>query len=461
MLISRDSSDSGTVATLEAAARHHAARETLAALRLLQQAELRAPADPRVRRALSAIYRSMGRDIEARAEDCAAHALDAGMPLVLFNLATAFFVAGQNNAAAKWYRLALMLDPDLPIAHQNLACVLEAEGNEEAARTHRELAFRQQSVFVEAAASARRRVLVLAASGQGNVPIEPLLPGDVNTRIKWFVEYASLSASADLLPDYDVAFNAVGDPDLGAAIHDTVRGFSRYCKTPLLNLPDRVERTRRDQVQALFDGIAGLEVPPVLRVQSLAGATLGMTRAGLDFPLLLRPAGSHGGEGLHRLERPEDLRDVDFAAAPAWYLSPFQDYRSADGYWRKYRIVFVDRRPYPYHLAISNHWLVHYVTADMLADPSKRAEEHRFLRDPASVLGEAGEAAIRAIGERLDLDYAGVDFACLPDGRLLLFEANATMLIHTEQHPAFAYKNPFVQRILDAFEELLDRSQGN
>jgi glutathione synthase/RimK-type ligase-like ATP-grasp enzyme len=63
--------------------------------------------------------------------------------------------------------------------------------------------------------------------------------------------------------------------------------------------------------------------------------------------------------------------------------------------------------------------------------------------------------AIAAIGRRLDLDYAGVDFTLLPDGRVLVFEANATMLVHRERIDGMAaHKNPYVERIVCAFEQL-------
>ena len=82
----------------------------------------------------------------------------------------------------------------------------------------------------------------------------------------------------------------------------------------------------------------------------------------------------------------------------------------------------------------------------------------RFLDDPATVLGAAAMQALRAIGQRMNLDFCGIDFSLLEDGRILLFEANATMLVHLEQfHAALQFRNPYVQRILDAFDRMLDR----
>jgi hypothetical protein len=139
------------------------------------------------------------------------------------------------------------------------------------------------------------------------------------------------------------------------------------------------------------------------------------------------------------------------------YATEFVDYRTPDSWYRKYRMIFVDRKPYPYHLAIGARWLLHYKTADMQAGAARRAEEAAFLRDPETAVGPRAMAALWEIAARLDLDYAGIDFSLLPDGRLLFFEANATMLIHPEEDPLFAYKNEAVGTIVEAVEQMIAR----
>src|SRR6185437_1156226 len=167
----------------------------------------------------------------------------------------------------------------------------------------------------------------------------------------------------------------------------------------------------------------------------------------------------HGGAGLRRLDSGQEAEEAGRGEKGEMYLSRYCDYRGADGYFRKYRAVFVDREPLPYHLAIGENWVLHYVTADMRAHAWKTEEEHRFLEDPQAALGAAAWAAVREIGKRLDLDYCGVDFSLLPDGRVLVFEANATMLVHAEsgEDEVLRFKNPYVQRIFDAFEGMLAR----
>jgi hypothetical protein len=308
-------------------------------------------------------------------------------------------------------------------------------------------------------------VLILAASGIGNVPIDALLPRDRINRIKWFIDYAPADQAARL-PRFDLVFNAIGDPDVASPALHRAAAFLRDRSEPVLNPPARVLGTQRDQMPQLLVGIPHLVVPPVLRVAraALGDANLPAQLAGaaIPLPVLVRPLGSHGGKNVGLVPAAAAFAQFDPGDAESCYLTGFHDSRSADGYYRKYRMIFVDRRPYPYHLAISQHWLVHYFSADMAATPWKLEEERRFLQDPATVLGPRAWAAIETIGRRLDLDYGGVDFALLPDGRVLFFEANALMLVHLRESPEqFAYKHACVPRIFRAFDTMTAARLGD
>ncbi|HAT33019.1 MAG TPA: hypothetical protein DCW29_19900, partial [Janthinobacterium sp.] len=270
---------------------------------------------------------------------------------------------------------------------------------------------------------AARTVLLLLDAGKGNIPFTDLLPAADNNLLEWMIEYATEEQFRQL-PPYDVVFNAIGEPDVTARTAPAVARFLAGCSKPVLNAPAAVARTARHLLPDLLAGVDGLLVPAVWRIEAGAGWR---ARPEFRFPALLRPPATHGGEGMRQVDSRAALDAIEIAPGAALYMCAYHDYRSADGHFRKYRIMFVDRQPYPYHLAISEQWMVHYASAAMLS-PWKLDEERRFLEDPAAILGAAGMAAIAAIGRRLDLDYAGVDFSLLPDGRLLIFEANATML---------------------------------
>jgi hypothetical protein len=124
--------------------------------------------------------------------------------------------------------------------------------------------------------------------------------------------------------------------------------------------------------------------------------------------------------------------------------------------WRKYRLIFVDRCVHPYHLAIGEDWLLHYWRADMQRSPWKMAEEERFLQDWRGVFGPLAAEAVEEAARRLDLDYCGMDCALTADGRLLLFEANACILLHLDEPAAaFPYKHRHTPPIREAFTRLV------
>jgi len=398
---------------------------------------------PATHAALGAAYVALEQAALAEQHLLASLELEPANPAAHANLSSLYLLTGELAHARDHATAALELDPSLAVAHRNLAGILAREGRAIEARRHRELAYRGANLVVTSAARPERRVLLLSTTESGNVPDRFLIPADRYTRATWYIEYAE-AAQMQALPPYDVVFNAIGDADLAGPTETNVARFLAVCDRPFLNHPDKVRQTRRDRLPDLLRGIEGLVVPSTMRVP--AGHAADMAP-----PLLLRPVGAHGGEGV-------TLAMSRAAERPAGdhYATQFCDYRSPDGLYRKFRMIFIDREPYPYHQAIGADWMVHYGTSGT-ADVSDRiAEERRFLEDPDGVLGPLASAAIRALGKRLDLDYAGCDFTLLADGRALLFEANATMLVHPED-PAgpLAHKNAQVGRILSAFQAML------
>jgi tetratricopeptide (TPR) repeat protein len=394
---------------------------------------------------------------EARSHLTRALELDPSSAIAHANLSSLYYLAGRKSLAKSHAYRALSLEPELMSAHQNLAALLAEEQQHEAARAHRDRAYGERNLVIVTAAESRSRVLILSTTESGNTPDRHLIPPASYTRLLWFVEYAGQAQMAEL-PPYDVAFNAIGDEDLAGPTAENARRFAAIAGKRLLNHPDKIARTRRDLAAGLFGHIDGVAIPKSVRVEAADIAAGGVReaarRAGIGEPFLVRPIGSHGGKGLALVGG--DAPDEPLVAAGAYYLTAFADFRSADGFHRKYRVIFVGGRPLPYHLAISPNWMVHYESAGMEDAPERLAEEMRFLEDPAAALGAEAWAAVGQIGTAMDLDYAGVDFSLLPDGRVLLFEANATMLVHPEADGGpLAHKNPAIERILSAFQEML------
>jgi hypothetical protein len=134
----------------------------------------------------------------------------------------------------------------------------------------------------------------------------------------------------------------------------------------------------------------------------------------------------------------------------------------ADGCFRKGRVMVIGGRLYPLHWAVSADWKVHYFTAGMERDYRHREEEARFLADMTGFLGARAVTALAAAGAALGLDYAGIDFALSAGGDVLIFEANATMVILAPPEGAmWDYRRAAATRALEAARGVLVEKEGS
>jgi len=170
--------------------------------------------------------------------------------------------------------------------------------------------------------------------------------------------------------------------------------------------------------------------------------------------------GSNPGDGI--VERPADLAAAAQALpGKALLVIDFLDAAGRDGRVRKGRVMAIGGQLYPLHWAASADWKVHYFTAGMAESAAHRAEEAAFLADMPGFLGGRVMAALAAIADRLGLDYGGIDFATDADGRLLLFEANATMaIVAPPPDPIWDYRRPAAAAAVDAARRLLTARVG-
>jgi tetratricopeptide (TPR) repeat protein len=296
-------------------------------------------------------------------------------------------------------------------------------------------------------------LLALCAPGPytANTPVDLLFDPRRVTLHRWYVDPRG---GVPALPAHDAVFVAIGESDRAAAHLDAAERFVARAGRPVLNRPDRIRRLGRVPFAAAFAGARHARVVTTTRVGRERYAA-----DGFPVPHIVRPVDSHGGHGLERIDD-DAQRAAYLAAMPAreLYVAPFVDYRSADGYFRKYRILFVDGVAYPFHLAISPHWMVHYYNAPMSEHRWMRDEEHAFLADIGAVFaGELG-AALRETAALLPLDYVGIDCAIDRDGKLLIFEADNALIIHMLDDPElFGYKHVYVPRIYAALDAMVRR----
>lgn len=323
-------------------------------------------------------------------------------------------------------------------------------------RTYRLPAIRQPAGF---------RLLMLMAPGDlaANTPLDCLLEdSDVDLIYHYVASDGRLPVE---LPAHDALMVGLSETDthreLLAALAEQLAAWPQ----PVINDPRRIPATERNTASRLLAGAPGVSIPATERIARTALVAVADGRLGLgdaaaacDFPVILRPLDSHAGRDLARLADPGELAGYLAAVADdEFFISAFVDYRSADGLFRKFRIALVDGRPLACHMAVSEHWMIHYVNAGMYEDAAKRAEEARFMAQFAT-FAERHRDALQAIHRRTGLDYLCLDCAETRAGELLIFEIDHVMVVHAMDCPErFPYKQAPIEQLKTAFRDFLGR----
>ncbi|NNM82996.1 MAG: RimK family alpha-L-glutamate ligase [Burkholderiales bacterium] len=296
------------------------------------------------------------------------------------------------------------------------------------------------------------RLLSLNAPGDlmTNAPLEFLVEdSDISLHMLYVGEGLTLPAE---LPEHDVLFVAVGESDGTRQLLEDLQVAVSNWHCPVLNLPQNILKTSREAAPGWLSGVEGVTMPQALRVQREALADLP-----LPYPFIARPIGSHAGHGLAKMENANDLEAyLASNREPAFHVSPFVDYRSRDGFFRKYRVALIDGLPHACHMGISASWMIHYLNSGMEESAEKRAEEADFMMNFASGFGARHAAAFSGIHRSLGLDYFILDCAETLDGKLLVFEIDTGAVIHAmDPEDLFPYKAPQMRKVFAAFRNML------
>lgn len=377
----------------------------------------------------------------------------------LLNLSFAAIEAGELGAAERACRAILDMEPGNADAMDQLAKVLDRQLRDDEALDLRNRLARDRGLVREGKdGEPEATVLLLGAVGAGHVPTRYLFdPAHFVTLTLNLLSPDQPDAPFGPVPwsdfaNADLVFNTLGEIEKSGGQFDAVASVYADLGKPVLNPIPSILKTGREQAPQVFGGIPHLVVPAVrwIEREELGAMTV-------ERPVLVRPGGAHGGKDLALIETPQDIAGyLEHVPYTRFLLTDFHDFKLADGQYRKYRMIFVDREPYPYHLAIGDHWLVHYWRAEMGRSEDKKREEEAFLTDWRAVFGAEGAAAVAEVARRLDLDYGGMDCSILPDGRVLFFESNACMLVHLDDSAAeFPYKHVAVPRIRDAVTRMV------
>lgn len=361
-------------------------------------------------------------------------------------------------------------EPDNPNVWMNLSLAAQCMGQRETgmAMLSQALALARTYVLPALQQSASCRLLLLMSEGDiaENTPIDCLLEQSDVDLVYVYPPTGHLDFSD--VPEHDILMVAMADSPTSrpmlAALAESLADWPR----PVINRPELVPMTERAEASRRLQGVPGIRMPltwlaerSVLSDVAAGRADLAVLFPRTAFPIIIRPRGSQAGRDLARVESAAELANyLSTVDAEKYFISEFVDYRGADGMFRKIRIALIEGEPFVCHMAVSEHWMVHYVNAGMYEYAERRAEEAAFMEGFGG-FADRHRAALAALCQRIPLDYFCIDCAETRDGELMIFEADHVMVVHAMDPEAlFPYKQEKMRRVEAAFRSMLLRRIG-
>jgi glutathione synthase/RimK-type ligase-like ATP-grasp enzyme len=242
---------------------------------------------------------------------------------------------------------------------------------------------------------------------------------------------------------------------------------------PVLNHPRAAAQVTRQRNAERLAGIPGLVTPRVARFRNERARHASLVRSlseDFGFPVILRDTFMQGGREAAKISSTAELATyLERAAQAELYAIEFIDNPVAGGLFRKIRAGIIGDDVIIAHVQFGTGWNVHRERnatriTELAIPPGEQDFASRILLRPEETLGKSAIAALHEVRDRVPLDVYGIDFDLLPDGRLVFFEANASMNVAMADRPGKGVE-PIRARMREAlhrlFQEVGSPTGGN
>ncbi len=373
------------------------------------------------------------------------------------NLANLLVPDGELAVAREHYEIALRLDSNHPQAHQGLGTLLAELGDHANAAMHRRKGYEKQFITTLPYRGTRAPLplLLLVSAAGGDIPTASFLDDRVFLSHVVVAEFCGPDVE---LPPHRLIFNSIGDADLCRPALEAAAALVKRSPAPVINRPGPVLDTGRLANAQRLGSLSGVVTP---RMISMPRARLAepdgpasLSERGFAFPLLLRSPGFHTGRNFVQAANAAELAAAA-AALPgdevlviAYLDAPRRD----NGNSRKYPSSSWTVAPIP--CTSPSRGTGRCTTSPPtwpIAPITVVRTRHFSTTCRRCWAARRITAALERIRDALGLDYGGIDFGLGPAGDVLLFEANATMVVNPpDPDERWAYRRAAVARILDA-----------
>src|SRR5579859_7472857 len=226
-------------------------------------------------------------------------------------------------------------------ALMDLSTVLHLMGQRECALSVQALALDIQQVYRLPGSGDPAGIRLLSLMKPGdlaeNNALEFLVEGlDITLDMLYVAPDMSLPAT---LPEHDLAMIAVSEADRNRPLLEHIESLVKSWPRPVFCAPDRIARSSREGACALLRSAPGIVMPVTSRIDRQSLESIGRSELAVaafiedgDFPVIVRPVGSHKGQGLIKLDDPDAISGyLTNRPEDAFYIARYVDYRSQDG----------------------------------------------------------------------------------------------------------------------------------
>jgi thioredoxin-like negative regulator of GroEL len=255
-----------------------------------------------------------------------------------------------------------------------------------------------------------------------------------------FPEASTARPALETLPRPDIFLNNWVNAE-SLSTPSTLQFISNFADSlglPILNHPRKAAETTRQRNAERLTGIPNLVVPRVVRFINSAGnrkAVIRLIRNAVGFPAIIRNPFMQMGREAAKLDTPRQLeKHLNQIPDQELYAIEYVHNPIAENIYRKIRAAVIGEDIFISHVHFSQQWNVHREKdeekrAAFNLEPATVEYGDKIISDPLGTLGKPGMAALKEIRTRIPLEFFGIDFDIMADGRLLFFEANAAMNI--------------------------------
>ena len=264
-------------------------------------------------------------------------------------------------------------------------------------------------------------------------------------------------------PPHPVLLNTISDPDIeGGSLAALSAYLSTHPDERVINHPDHVVQTSRDGNYQRLSDLEDVIFPRTCRIDmsvaSVDQRRKALKELGFQPPFILRETGTQTGRTTVLVESWKALNAPSVMALTGpCYAIAFHQHLWRGEFYRKMRLFVIDGRPYPVVCHFDRHWNVHGANRLHIMKKSEAlmALEMRFLRDWQGYVGKRAQAALERVIAVTPLQFFGIDFTVTEQGKLFIYELNASMRHSYDHARHFVYKRGYDEATSDAFQKMV------